>query len=66
MLSRGEHVVAIPGTRSPKHLAENFASRQIALPAETIAEIDSLMSPDAIAGERYAAGNLAEVDTERF
>jgi aryl-alcohol dehydrogenase-like predicted oxidoreductase len=66
LLSRGDHVVAIPGTTSFQHLDENFAAREIALPAGVQAEIDELTRPGAFAGARYGDATLAEIDTEEF
>jgi hypothetical protein len=66
LLTRGDHVVPIPGTTSIRHLEENLAAAEIALPAETVAEINALMDPAAIAGARYPAAAQADVDTEDF
>jgi len=41
-LSRGDHVLAIPGTGNPGHLAENVAAGDIRLSAEQIAVLDDL------------------------
>jgi aryl-alcohol dehydrogenase-like predicted oxidoreductase len=66
VISRGEHVVAIPGTTSLKHLEENLAALALVLPADAAAAIDDLFAPDQIAGDRYPAATLAEIDTEQF
>jgi aryl-alcohol dehydrogenase-like predicted oxidoreductase len=66
VLSRGDHVVPIPGTTSFNHLEENFAAGSLDVPRDLLAEIDSLITPDAVAGARYAEATLAEVDTEDF
>lgn len=66
LLSRGEHVVPIPGTTSLTHLEENFAAREIALSDAVIAEIDRLLTPATVSGARYPAATLAETDTEEF
>jgi aryl-alcohol dehydrogenase-like predicted oxidoreductase len=66
VLSRGEHVVAVPGTTSLTHLQENFAAAALLLERRVVAEIDALMSPDAVAGDRYSSATLSEVDTEMF
>ena len=41
-LSRGDHVLAIPGTGSLDHLAENVAAGDIHLSPEQIAVLDNL------------------------
>ena len=66
VLSRGEHVLAIPGTTRLDHLEENLAARRLRIPASILAEIDRLFEPTAVAGKRYAAATLAEIDTEEF
>ena len=66
VLSRGEHVVAIPGTTRLDHLEENFAGRDLRVNDTVLAEIGRLFEPAAIAGNRYAAATLAEIDTEEF
>ena len=66
LLTRGDHVVPIPGTTSLVHLAENFAAAQVKLSPETIAEIDALLAPGAVAGHRYPAAAQADIDTEEF
>ncbi|MCP2257785.1 putative oxidoreductase [Streptoalloteichus tenebrarius] len=50
VLARGEHVIPIPGTRSPRHLRENLAAVDLALTAEDLAELDSAPPP---VGSRY-------------
>ena len=66
LLTRGEHVVPIPGTTSSRHLEENFAAREIALAPEIVAEIDALITPESVAGARYPAAAQADIDTEEF
>ena len=53
VLSRGEHIVPIPGTKRRTRLEENVAAARIALSNEELRAIDALLSPDAIAGARY-------------
>lgn len=64
VLSRGDHVVAIPGTTSIAHLDENFATAAVSL--QVLSQVDAMMTPNAIAGPRYAAATQAEIDTEQF
>ncbi len=66
VLSRGPHVVAIPGTASIPHLEENFARRDWTIPADVAARIDALFTPEAPAGSRYAPAAQAGVSTEEF
>ncbi|MEV4596336.1 aldo/keto reductase [Amycolatopsis sp. NPDC049253] len=39
-LAQGEHVLAIPGTGNPDHLAQNVAAAQLRLTADDLAELD--------------------------
>ncbi len=64
VLSRGEHVHAIPGTTSPAHLEENAQVADI--PDDLIARIDWLFDPANVSGPRYPADVQAAVDTEEF
>lgn len=48
MLARGDHVIAIPGTRKVAHLEANVAVAEIALTPQEVAELD------AADGTRYA------------
>ena len=66
LLSRGDHVIPIPGTTSLRHLEENLAAATLDVPAASLAEIEGFMTPEAIAGARYAEATLAEIDTESF
>jgi aryl-alcohol dehydrogenase-like predicted oxidoreductase len=66
VLSRGRHVVVIPGTTSIPHVEENFARRDWLIPADVAARIDALFTPAAPAGSRYAPAAQATVSTEEF
>ena len=66
VLSRGEHIVAIPGTTSQVHLEENLQAKDLNLSADVLAELDRLVNRDTIHGPRYNAATQAEIDTEEF
>lgn len=66
MLSRGDHVIALPGTRSLDHLAENIARPDWRPAPEVVARIDALFTPGAVAGARYSPGLQATIETEEF
>jgi aryl-alcohol dehydrogenase-like predicted oxidoreductase len=53
VLAKGEHIVPIPGTKSPKRLEENAGAIDVKLSADDVAELDSAISRDAVRGERY-------------
>ena len=66
VLSRGDHVVAIPGTRSAQHVRENVGALSVDVPAAALAAADAALNADTVHGPRYNAATLAELDTERF
>lgn len=66
VLSRGDHVVAIPGTASMGHLEENIARWDWVISAEIAAQIDALINQNSVAGPRYAGFIQATIDTEEF
>lgn len=66
VLSRGAHVLVIPGTTSEAHLTENCGADAIRLSAATIARLDSLLTPGKVAGERYPPATQVENDTENY
>jgi len=66
VLAQGEHIVAIPGTTSPAHLAENLARADWAMPAALAAELDGLINRHTVAGPRYGPTMQATIDTEDF
>ena len=53
LLSRGENIVPIPGSRRIKHLEENAAAADIALTPDDLARIDNAAPRGAAAGDRY-------------
>jgi aryl-alcohol dehydrogenase-like predicted oxidoreductase len=50
VLAQGRHVVPIPGTKTPKYLAENAAAADLELSALELGELDALPAP---VGTRY-------------
>src|SRR5690606_18655615 len=53
VLSRGEHVMAIPGTRSIGRLEENAAAADMQFSEAELSELDAIAPPEAVAGTRY-------------
>jgi aryl-alcohol dehydrogenase-like predicted oxidoreductase len=56
LLSRGEDIVPIPGTKQKKWLEQNVAAVDAALEPGDIATLSSTFAPGARAGERYDPG----------
>jgi aryl-alcohol dehydrogenase-like predicted oxidoreductase len=55
VLSRGDDVVPIPGTKKRKYLEENMAAVEIRLSDEELRRIDEIAPPGVAAGARYPA-----------
>lgn len=55
VLSRGEDVVPIPGTRSQQRLAENVGAVDVVLSADDLQRIEALAPAEAFTGLRYPA-----------
>lgn len=66
VLAQGEHIVAIPGTSNPAHLAENIARTDWAMPSALAEELDALINRHTVAGPRYGPTMQATIDTEEF
>lgn len=66
VLSRGEHVVAIPGTANKDHAAENIARHDWLISETLAAELDALINRQTVAGPRYGAAIQKAIDTEEF
>jgi len=66
VLSRGEHVHAIPGTANPDHLAENIAKVGWMPEQEVLDRIDALVNQSTVAGPRYPPAMQATMDSEEF
>jgi aryl-alcohol dehydrogenase-like predicted oxidoreductase len=61
VLSRGEHVISIPGTTKRANLQSNLAAADLTLSADSIARLDMLA--DAVQGLRYPAQQMSNINT---
>jgi aryl-alcohol dehydrogenase-like predicted oxidoreductase len=59
VLSRGSDVIPLVGTKRRSRLAEAIAATEIALSADDLAALDAIIRPEAVAGTRYAAAQMA-------
>ena len=66
LLTRGEHVLPIPGTTSLAHLEENVGALELVLSEETLGKLNELINPNTVQGPRYPAATQQEIDTEEF
>lgn len=62
VLSRGEHVVPIPGTKRRRYLDENVGALAVVLSGSEIAHLDAIVPPGAAAGPRYPEAIMASID----
>ena len=64
LLSRGEDVIPIPGTKRRRYLEENVGAVELSLSPEEIAEVEAAVPRGSAAGGRYSAESLALVDRQ--
>ncbi|MFC7403195.1 aldo/keto reductase [Citricoccus sp. GCM10030269] len=64
ILAQGTDVVAIPGTTSAAHLAEDRSAEQVILTADDLARIDAIINQETVHGHRYAEAQRKSIDTE--
>lgn len=62
ILSCGNDIVPIPGSRSVGHLEENIAAAEIELTADDLARIDEVAPKGVASGERYPIPSMASVN----
>jgi len=60
LLSRGDDVAPIPGTKRRTYLEENVAAASLVLTAAEVAQLDAALPPTA--GPRYGERQMAELD----
>lgn len=65
VLTRGDDIIPVIGARRVDRLQETVAALDIDLDPEEIAAIEAAAPADAVAGERYAAEQMAYLDSER-
>ncbi|MFD5080836.1 aldo/keto reductase [Streptomyces sp. NPDC058371] len=61
VLSRGEDVVAIPGTKRRAYLEENVSAAGLELSADVLAAIDAIAPYGVTAGNRYPDAEMASL-----
>jgi aryl-alcohol dehydrogenase-like predicted oxidoreductase len=62
LLHKGPDIVPIPGTKRRRYLEENVHATTVTLSADEMAELDSALSADKVAGPRYSERQMAMVD----
>ncbi len=61
LLSRGDTVVPIPGTRLRRHLEENLGALRLEMTAAELLRLNAIFPADAISGARYRESTLSLV-----
>ncbi|WP_022663709.1 aldo/keto reductase [Desulfospira joergensenii] len=62
ILSKGDDIVPIPGTRNVKYLMDNINAAKVHLNDDDIKEIETIVYPDAVKGERYTSEGMKGVN----
>jgi aryl-alcohol dehydrogenase-like predicted oxidoreductase len=62
VLTQGDDVVPIPGTKRRSYLEENLGALDVELTAEDLAGIEQVTPRGSAAGERYTPENMANVN----
>ena len=63
--SRGEDIVPLVGARRRDQLEEALGALEFELAPEDLERIEQAIPPDAAAGDRYGAPQMADLDSER-
>jgi aryl-alcohol dehydrogenase-like predicted oxidoreductase len=64
LLQKGEHIVPIPGSVSPTHIAENLGAAEVSVPALVLERLETLINAASVSGARYPADAQQDIDTE--
>jgi aryl-alcohol dehydrogenase-like predicted oxidoreductase len=64
-LSRGDDIVPLIGARRRDQLSEAVGALEVELTPEDVERIEQAIPPDAAAGDRYGAPQMADLDSER-
>ena len=66
LLTRGKHVLPIPGTTNEAHARDNLRAADVVLSHDHLARLDDLINQRTVHGARYNAATQTEIDTEEF
>jgi aryl-alcohol dehydrogenase-like predicted oxidoreductase len=62
VMSQGDDIVPIPGTKRRKYLEQNAAAADVILSQEDLARIEEVFPKDAVSGLRYPEAMMASVN----
>jgi aryl-alcohol dehydrogenase-like predicted oxidoreductase len=63
--AQGDDIIPLIGTKRQSRLTEALGALEIGLTSAELAEIEAAIPPGAAAGDRYDAGGMASLDSER-
>ena len=63
--AQGEDIVPLIGARRREQLKESLGAQDLKLTVDQLARLAGAMPPEAVAGERYPAAQIAHMDSER-
>ncbi len=66
LLHQGPDILPIPGTTRIDHLTDDLGAADVKLSGDLLAQLDELINPRTVHGDRYNDQANREVDTERF
>ncbi len=62
VLTQGEDIVPIPGTKRAKYLDDNLGAVEVHLTSEDLRQIDAILPAGSASGERYHAQAMKAID----
>ena len=62
VLSKGDDLVPIPGTKRRDYLEENAAAAEIELTAADVEALEAAVPAEEVVGERYGPANLRAIN----
>ena len=62
ILHKGDDIVPIPGTKRRRYLDENAGAADLSLSADEMQALDAALAPEKVAGPRYNAQRMAQID----
>ena len=65
VLAQGQDIIPLIGARRRERLTEALGALDVKLDAGDLARIEAAVPAGAVAGERYAASQMAMLDSER-
>lgn len=66
LLSRGPHIIPIPGTSNINHLNDNVGAGSVIVSNESLTQLEQLINSSTIRGARYSSGIQSKIDTEEM